>query len=219
MFERRAEEALPGQKHRHELRGGLALIPIGLGTQAAHVVPNLARMFSQKNAARVLILRLERVEVRIERRLGVDHHVLSAGQLHDEVGAQARLFSRKRLLLQEIAMRHHAGHLHHAPQLHLSPAPSHVGRAQGLHEIPRLRLKFFLRGHEGFDLLGERAISLPPGLFEVLHLASHLIERLPDGGDQILHRLLARFEVAFGLALEFFERRLRQVEKRGVVAL
>ena len=83
---------------------------------------------SRWRGALVVVGRLARIEVGSERHLGVDDHVLAAGQPHLHVRPQAAIVGRCRDLLLEIAVREHAGELHDALQLDLAPAAADVRR-------------------------------------------------------------------------------------------
>ena len=73
-----------------------------------------------------------------ERHLGVDHELLLAGELHDEVGPDTALRPGAVLLaavdlLMEIDMAQHPGRLDHAAQLDFPPlAAGAVGPQRGL---------------------------------------------------------------------------------------
>ncbi len=162
---------------------------------------------------------LVRLHVGRDRRLGIHHDLAAAGQLHDEVGAQLPVVALRRLLLDEVAMQHHPGHLDHAAQLDLAPAPTHVGLAQRLHEVRRLVAQLGLHlGHVG-ELLADLAVGLDARLLQGADLFVHLVQRGAHRGDQRLDRDLALLEVALGALLEFRERGAREIEEGLVVAL
>ena len=91
-------------------------------------VAHLARVVGHAGRARRVVgALLVRAEVAGERHLRVDHDRLAAGQLHDHVGAEhAAVVARDRLLLVEVAVGQHPGHLDHPPQLDLAPAAARV---------------------------------------------------------------------------------------------
>ena len=94
-----------------------------MAAELRQVRPHLARMLGEQRLSRRLVRRLERLQVRVERRLRVDDHVLAAGQTHDDVGPHAdRIVAADRLLLLEIAVLDHAGELDDALELELAPA-------------------------------------------------------------------------------------------------
>ena len=151
-----AEERLVGEEHDHELRRGLELLPVPLRAELRDVVAHLARVRLHVRPARVLVLRLERVEVRGQGRLRVDDDVLAAGQLDDEVGPQhAPVGVRDRRLLGEVAVREHSGKLDHALELDLAPAAAHVRRAERRAEVSRLGAELLLPLRQRLHLLGQ----------------------------------------------------------------
>ena len=97
--------------------------------------------------------------------------------------------------------------------------PRTCGPAQGLDQIGRLGLKLLLGFHQRLDLLGQAAVGPGPGLFHLVDLRVHLLQRFFDRLDEFLDRLLAFFQVALGRFLELLQRGLRQFEERLVVAL
>ena len=66
----------------------------------------------------------------MQRRLGVDDHLLAAGQLDDEVGPQQAVSVGDRGLLDEVAVRRHPRQLDDASELQLAPAPARLRLAQ-----------------------------------------------------------------------------------------
>ena len=130
LLERGAEEDFAGKEQDDELRRGIELLPVRLAAEGDHVVAHLPRVVGEAGALRRFVGGFERVEVRGDGRLGVDHDALAAGQPHDEVGAQAPVFGRARFLLDEVAVVHHARHLDYALELDLAPAAPHCRRAQ-----------------------------------------------------------------------------------------
>ena len=62
-----------------------------------------------------LVGRLRGLEEPEERDLRVDHHLLAAGEPHDEVRPKRSLVGAHLLLLDEVDVRQHPGRLDHAP--------------------------------------------------------------------------------------------------------
>ena len=87
LLEGGAEKCLAGEEHDYELRRGLELFPIILAAKRLHVIADLPGVIGEAGASRFFIGRFEGVEEGLQRRLGIDHHVLAAGQLHDEIRA------------------------------------------------------------------------------------------------------------------------------------
>ena len=115
-----------------------AAAPVRLPPELLHVLAELARVIGEPRAPLAVVSRLDRLEVRGERRLRVDDDVPAAGEVDDEIGAHAALVRRDRLLLLEVAVVEHAGELDHAPELKLAPAAARLRRAERLHEVRRL---------------------------------------------------------------------------------
>jgi hypothetical protein len=174
-------------------------------------------MVGEAGAAHVLVLRLERVEVRLERRLRVDDDLLASRELDEQVGPEPRAVGGDRRLLDEVAVGEHPGHLDHSAQLDLAPAAAHDRRAQGRDEVAGLRTQLLLRLGQLPHLHAQLGVRLCPGDLELLELPVHLLQRLPDRGDEVLHRLAALLEVVRRPLLELLELGLRKLEE-GLVA-
>jgi hypothetical protein len=134
---------------------GWKLVPIALLRELVQVTPHLLRVQLDLELAHLVRGRLVRFHVGVDGRLGIDHDLPVAGKLHDEVGAQLPILSVCRLLLDEVAVRHHPGHLDHAPQLDLAPAAAHVRLAQRLHEVAGLLAQLGLRRRHLRELLAD----------------------------------------------------------------
>jgi hypothetical protein len=174
---RDAEERLVRQEHDDEVRRGRELAPVRLRRQLADVVAYLSRVAREQAGAVVPVVRRVGVEVRVRRHLRVDHDLLAAGQLDDEVGPEQRPFAvAHRDLRDEVAVLDHARQLYDPTQLHLAPAAALMRGAQGVRQ-PRGAIA------EQRDLLRERAERPLPRLLEVLNVAVHLLERLLQRRD------------------------------------
>ena len=122
------------------------------------MVADETRVARKVAAARVVVLGLGGVEVGLERRLGVDDDALAARELHDQVGSeQPALVVALARLLDEVAVRDHAGQLDDALELDLAPAPAYVRRPQRRHEAARLLLQ------PGLALGDEPQVLVDPG--------------------------------------------------------
>jgi hypothetical protein len=179
----------------------------------------LARVIGEPGAARLVVGRFQRVEIRREGRLRVHDEILVPGQPDDQVRAQPAVVRVDARLLVEVAVVEHARHLDHAPQLHLAPAPPDVRLAQRLDEVRRLAAELRLRLGERAHLLAELGIRADPRLLDLLHLQVELLERLAHRLHQLVDRLLALLQLALGRLLMLRERLLRQVDERLIVAL
>ena len=221
LLERGAEEHLAGQEHDHEIRARVDVRGVALGRQLRHVRADLPGMVGEQRLPRRLVGRVERLQIRIERRLGVDHDVLAAGQPDDDVGPHAALGvgGRNRRLLLEIAALEHPGQLDHALQLQFAPASADARPLERVDQAAGLAAQFLAGRVERGDTLDERRARLGPAPFGFPDLAIHLIERSRKRREQALDRLLARVEVGGGFGARFAQPRFRQIEKRPVVGL
>jgi len=86
---------------------------IALRSQLRQVNPHLTGVINEKRQPGRLVRRFEGFQIRIERRLCVDDHVLAAGQVHDDIRTQTTVGvgCGDRALLVEIAVVDHAGKL------------------------------------------------------------------------------------------------------------
>src|SRR5439155_23893136 len=146
-------------------------------------------MIVEARLADVVVLGLERLEIRLERRLRVDDDVLAAREPDDQVRATGAPVVTDRRLLREIAIREHARGLDDAPELHLSPAAAHDRRAEGGDEIARLLAELALGVRETAHLRQQRAICLGSGALQLLDLPVDLLEGFLDRADELLHSL------------------------------
>ena len=107
----------------------------------------------------------------------------------------------------------HPGEFDHATQLDLAPPAAHLGRAQGLHEAPRLGPQLLLPFGEGRQVRRELAsLLLPAGLDG----GQGLLDLVQGGAHGIEHRLdplLALGQVVLRVALEGLEPRRGEVEE------
>ena len=145
------------------------------------MVAHLARVRLHVPPPRVLVLRLERVEIRGEGRLRIDDDVLAARQLDDEVGPQhAPVGIRDRRLLGEVAVREHPRELDDALELDLAPAAAHVRRAERGAEVSGLGAELLLPLRQRLHLLGQRPVGTLALLVEGLRLLLEDLQRRRD---------------------------------------
>jgi hypothetical protein len=120
------------------------------------VIAHLARVINQVLSARRIVIGLYRIEVRGERCLRIDDHALAAGQADHQVGPEATVLGRVRLLLDEVRVLDHAGELDDLPELHFAPVPAHVRLTQRLDEPSGLALQRRQSHPELLQLFGQR---------------------------------------------------------------
>ena len=155
-------------------------------------------------------------EVRVDRHFRVDDDAGVIGKENANVGNDpAAVIVGRAILLDEVAVRQHAGALEHVAQLDLTPAAALVRRLQGIHERLGLLAKQLLRVGDGAELSAQRRM-IPACLVQP---AFELVERLPDGLDHRRDLLLPGIEVALRSVLRFFEGGLREGQERLVVLL
>ncbi len=161
-LERRAEQRLVGQEQHDELEGVVAA-PVLLGAQLVDVRDDVGGVLGEEPPRGLVVGRLDRLEVRRHRHLGVDDDVPVVGEVHDEVGAQqvVALGAGARLLL-EVHVAHEAGRLHDPAQLHLAPLPAHVGAAQSRGEPTGLGAQRLRAGGGRADLGREVGVGAGP---------------------------------------------------------
>ena len=179
------------------------------------MVAELPRVIGEPRAPLGLVARLDRLEVRGERRLRVDDHVPPAGEVDDEIGAEPALVPVDRRLLLEVAAVEHARELDDAAELHLAPAPAGLRGAERLHEVRRLAADERLRLRDLPELLRERAVRPLPRALDRPQLAVEPAERVADGGEEGRDGLLAAGEVAVGGRALAAERGPGELQERG----
>jgi hypothetical protein len=157
------------------------------------------------------------LEVGGERRLGIDHDVLAAGQLDDQVGTQAAVLGVGAFLLEEIAVVEHAGHFDHPLQLQLAPATTRLRRAQGFHQIAGLAAQQVLCRGQRADLLGQRGVGVNAGLLDALDLQVELLQRGLHRRHQFADRELALLKFPLGQGLLRLKRTASEFEEALVV--
>ena len=165
------------------------------------MVAHLTCMRGEPGRPLLLVRRLERLEVRSERHLGVHDHLLAARDAYDEVGPQeVPLGVPRRRLGDEVAVLQHSRELDDVPELRLAPPAAHRRRAQRVREAPRPLA-------EDGDLLPQRAVGLLAGAIELLHAEANVLERLPERRDGRLQLAARRVEVSGAAVPERLGRR------------
>ena len=160
----------------------------------------------------------ERVEIRDEGHLRVDHDLLPARELHDDVGPEdAALLVGRGLLLHEVAVIHHPRHLDDAAQLDLAPATPHVRCAQRGHEVARLRTQALLVGAQLLHALLEAAVRLLPDPLDALELVVHAVERVLERPDVARETGVGELEEPRAVGLERLGRDPRDGRRDALV--
>ncbi len=97
-------------------------------------------------------LRLDRLEVGIQRSLHVHDEIARIRHVHDQIRPHHALVGDDTELFGEIAVLAQARQLDHPAQSHLTPAPAHLGATQGGDKIARLALQLNMSTCETVDL-------------------------------------------------------------------
>ena len=119
----------------------------------------------------LVVVGVDRVEVRLERHLRVDDDALAARELDDEVGPQQpAVVVALALPARKSQCVEHAGELDDALQLHLAPAAAHVRGAERRDEVARLRAEPLLSLGDRSELLVDGRRPLQALLLERLRL-------------------------------------------------
>ncbi len=182
---------------------------------AAH----LARVIHQACAASLLVARLVRRQIGLERRFGIHDNALAPGQAHQQVRTHATLVAHGRRLRVEIAILQHPRKLDHAFELHLAPYAAYAGRAQCRHQPAGFRSQLPLRLEQRSHLFGQRRLRARSRALQIPHLAVDLIERFTHRAKQVRDGLLPPLQIAVGNLLRAIQSGLCKVKKRPVVAL
>ena len=131
------------------------------------------------------------VEHALQRRLGVDDHVLAAGEVDHHVGAQRRLVPGVGVLLDEVAVLEHPGRLYHIAQLHLAPLAAGVGFAQCGDERAGLGAQAIAGLGQRAQLRAHLAPRLAAFLVEAQQLTVDPAQLLLERSHQLLDRRVA----------------------------
>ena len=212
--EGRAEELVAREKEDDELGGGLELLPVVFRAERIDVAANLLGVLGEAGGADGFVGGFGRGAEGFERSFGVDDDALSAGKANNEVGAERT----GGFLFAEIAVAEHVGHFDDAAELEFAPGAGVGGGTQGGGEPGGLGLELELGGVEGAELFRKRAVGFFAGVFDGADLGVDLLEGFAERFDEGVDRLLAFFEVAGGLLLEFAEGFAGEFEEGGVVA-
>ena len=208
------EEGLGRKEENDEFRGGLELGLVIFGGELANVCGDLVGVAGEVAVAIFVGVSFERVEVGVHGRFGINDDLLAAGELHNEVGAEAFAFvGGGGGLRGEVTVLLHSGHLDDALKLHLAPLAAAGGLAQGLDELTGFLMETFLGIDERVDLFLDRRIGAFAGFFDFADAGLHFFEGLGDGLDEVCDGLLTLFKFALGLFLLGFEGGFGQVEE------
>ena len=178
VLERGREERLAGDEHDHELRRLRQGRPVCLGAELLHVRPQVPGVRGEARLAVVIVSGGGGLQVGGERHLGVDDHVLSAGQPDHHVRPLPALDDH---LLVEVHVRGHARELHHPAQLKLAPPAAGLGPPQRAHQRLRLLAELLRAAPGELDLL--RELGVRPGPRDV-----GVAQLLLDAGQGLAHR-------------------------------
>ena len=181
---------------------------------------HLPGVVDQKRLPGRLVGSVQRFQVRIEWRLGVDDDVFAAGEPDDDVGAHPAIGIVRavdHLLLFEITVLQHAGELDDAPQLQLAPPAADARPLERIHEPPCLASQVLAGRIERRDPLQQLRAGLEAPTLRFFDLAIDLIQGFRDRREQMLHRLFAGVDIGGRLRAGFAQTGFGEIEKRLVV--
>ena len=89
LGQRGRQELVARQEQHREFRAVLELLPVTLLAELAHALLHLLRVAAERDAARLVVLRFDRVQVGVERRLRVDHELRDSGMRTRRSGRSA----------------------------------------------------------------------------------------------------------------------------------
>ena len=174
-------------------------------------------MLGQQPLPGVFVGRLERPEIGVERHFRVDDDVLAAGKLHDDVGADAAVLRRNRLLLAEVAVLHHAGELDHTLQLQLAPPAADARPFERIDETRGLQLQVLPQQIERRNSLDKGRAGLDAPALGFLDVAVDVLERFGHRREQVLDGLFSRIDVGAGFDACFAKPGFCEDKKRLIV--
>ena len=131
LLQRGVQELVAGHEHHHEVQRVVELLPVLLLRQVQHHQAHLRGEGLQALALPLRILLAVRLQVGFERRLGVDRQHPVARHAHHHVRAPALGL----LLLDEVAVGHHAGQFDQPPQRDLAVRAAHVRARQRARQV------------------------------------------------------------------------------------
>ena len=150
---------------------------VAFGGELREMRANLLGVIQQERLAARFVGCFERLEIRVERRLCVDDHVLAAGQADDDVGPHAAFVGCERGLFLEVAVFDHSGKLDDALELKLAPAAADTGPLERVDETRRLAAEILSSRVQRRDALHELRTALNPAALGFLYFTIDLLER------------------------------------------
>ena len=219
MFERGGEEGVAGDEGDDEFGRVVELLPVRLLRQRVDVGAQLPGVGHEVRPPDGFVGGVVGVEERLQRHLGVDHHVPGARQMHDHVGAHPAVGAVLGHLLLEVAVLDHAGHLDHAPQLHLPPSATRSRGAQSRDQVAGLGLQLVLGLGERPHLLAQPGVGLLTLELEEPQAVLVAAELFAQGGEELLDGLGALVEVTARRLLGMGQAGVGELQELRVVLL
>ena len=146
--------------------------------ELVHVRPQLPGVRVEPRFPHRVVRRRRRLQVGGERHLGVDDHVLAAGQPDHHVRPLPALHDH---LLVEVHVRGHPGQFDDPAQLELAPAAAGLGPPQRGDQRLGLLAELFRAAPGELDLLGELGVRPGPRDVGFAQLLLDAGQRLPHG--------------------------------------
>ena len=146
---------------------------------------DLTRVLIEERGAFGFVRFFGGVEIGLERRFGVDDDGFVAGEVDDQVWAEAAVGGGDARLFDEVAVFDHAGKLHHAAQLHLAPLPADLGRAEGADERLGFIGQLLALAHQA-QMLVKGGVAGGALFFERGELGTHPRESIANGSTLVI---------------------------------
>lgn len=176
------KEGFTGEEEDGELRAVLELFGVFFRRKLLDVGADLGSVLGEKTLALGVVSGFEGVEVGIHGRLGIDDDGFSAGEFHDEIGAEAfSLIGGGGGLEGKIAVLLHSGELDDSAKLHFPPMTAADGLAESFDEGGGFPLEAELAFAESADLFFQLRIRAFAEFFDLPNAQLEFPEGVGDG--------------------------------------
>ena len=207
LLERGGNEMLTRHEHQHVIGRVLELALVGFCAQRLDMIAHRLDVGVQCDLAGIVVLRLERILIGVERNLGVDHQQLVARYAHDRIGTQPSFIGIDRMFGDEIGVFGKAALFQHVAQLQFAPAPACFRAvAQAVAKLRCGGAHGFLPIAHRLDQAGQVAERIDALLLQLPDLFFIAFQPLVHGREQRFQPFGARF-------LAFLEAGLRAGEE------
>ena len=163
------------------------------------MLAHLAGVIPQQRLAHRLV-RFRPVEIGVDRHFRIDDDRRVVGEQHAHVGRESPAVAvGGRILLDEVAIRQHAGALEHRAQLHFAPSAPLVRRFQRADQASRLLPQELLRLGDRPEVAGQREALLVGVAKVFVEPPERVAQGLDEGTDFLLPRVEVRLRALLGL--------------------